>query len=56
MLMEVAMIVAHDVRVAECEHCGTVFLTGALTWRRAHARFCSDKCRVAAMRARQAGV
>jgi hypothetical protein len=54
MLMEMAMIVAHGARMAECEKCGTVFLTGPLTWRRSHARFCSDRCRVAAMRARQA--
>jgi hypothetical protein len=54
MLMEVAMIVANGVRVAECEQCHTLFCTGPLTWRRSHARFCSDRCRVAAMRARQA--
>jgi hypothetical protein len=56
MLMEVAMIVAHGARVAECEKCGTIFLTGPLTWRRAHAVYCSDRCRVAAMRARQADI
>jgi hypothetical protein len=53
MIMEMAMVVAHGVRVTECEKCSEIFLTGALTWRRAHARFCSDRCRVAAMRARQ---
>jgi hypothetical protein len=54
MLMEVAMGVSKGVRMAECEQCGTLFLTGPLTGRRSHARFCSDKCRVAAMRARNA--
>jgi hypothetical protein len=54
MSMEVAMMAAHDVRITECEKCGEIFLTGTLTWRRSHARFCSDRCRVAAMRARQA--
>lgn len=54
MVMETAMAVAHGARLAACEKCGTVFLTGQLTSRRSHAKFCSDRCRVAAMRARQA--
>jgi len=54
MVMEMAMIVGHGVLAHKCENCATIFLTGPLTWRRAHARFCSDRCRVAAMRARQA--
>jgi hypothetical protein len=54
MLMEVAMGVSNGARLAECEKCAALFLTGALTGRRSHARFCSDKCRVAAMRARNA--
>jgi hypothetical protein len=54
MIMEAAMIVAHGVRVTECKKCSTVFLTDPLTWRRSHARFCSERRRVAAMRARQA--
>jgi hypothetical protein len=53
MVMEIAMIVAHDVSATRCEHCDAVFLTGQLTGRRSSARFCSDKCRVAAMRKRQ---
>lgn len=56
MLLETAMIVAHGARVAECEKCGDFFLTGPLTGRRSHARFCSDRCRVAAMRARNAEI
>jgi hypothetical protein len=54
MLMETAMVVANGVRLAECEQCSTLFLTGPMTGRRSHARFCSDRCRVAAMRARNA--
>src|SRR5215470_7660684 len=54
MLLEMAMIVAHGVRVAECDKCKNVFLTGPFTGHRSSARFCSDKCRVAAMRARKA--
>jgi hypothetical protein len=54
MLMETAMVVANGARLAECEQCGTLFLTGPMTGRRSHARFCSDRCRVAAMRARNA--
>jgi hypothetical protein len=56
MLMETAMVVANGARLAECEQCGTLFLTGTLTGRRSHARFCSDRCRVAAMRARNANI
>jgi hypothetical protein len=54
MLMETAMVATQGARLAECEHCGTLFLTGPMTGRRSHARFCSNKCRVAAMRARNA--
>jgi hypothetical protein len=54
MLMETAMVVAHGVRTTECEQCGNIFLTGPLTGRRSHAHYCSNKCRVAAMRARNA--
>ncbi|RVD35608.1 hypothetical protein EN742_24595 [Mesorhizobium sp. M4A.F.Ca.ET.020.02.1.1] len=46
MAMEVAL--AHEVgaRTTQCEHCETVYLTGPLTWRRSHSRFCSDSCRL----------
>jgi hypothetical protein len=54
MLMEVAMVALHGARLATCNHCGEMFLTGPLTWRRSHARFHADRCRVAAMRARNA--
>jgi endogenous inhibitor of DNA gyrase (YacG/DUF329 family) len=54
MLLEAAAIAEHDVRETNCGNCGKVFITGSLTGRRAHAKFCSDRCRVAAMRKRQA--
>lgn len=48
--------VAHEAGAVAttCEHCDRIFLTGPLTGRRSHAKFCSDRCRVAAMRARNA--
>jgi len=55
MLMETAMVAANGARVTDCEHCGKTFLTGPLTGRRSHAKYCSDRCRVAAMRLRNAG-
>jgi hypothetical protein len=55
MLMETAMVALHGARFATCQHCTEIFLTGPLTWRRAHAHYCSDRCRVAAMRRRNAG-
>jgi hypothetical protein len=54
MVAETAMAVTNDARVRYCQHCHNLFLTGPLTGRRAHAKFDSDRCRVAAMRARQA--
>ena len=54
MAMEIAMIAMHGAKLATCEHCGDVFLTGSLTGRRSHAIYCSARCRVAAMRARNA--
>jgi hypothetical protein len=54
MILEAAMIATNDARVHECEYCRSLFLTGPATWRRSHAVYCSDKCRVAAMRARKA--
>jgi hypothetical protein len=53
MLVEVAQIAANGARVTHCQRCRTMFLTGPLTWRRSHAKFCSDKCRVYAMRERE---
>ena len=54
MLMEVANAAAYGAQLSTCQRCGTAFLTGKMTMRRTRAKFCSDRCRVAAMRARQA--
>lgn len=50
MFCEVAL--AHDAgaKLRRCDHCGTAFLIGHLTGRRATAVYCSDRCRVAALR------
>jgi hypothetical protein len=50
--MEIAMVATSGAKLATCKQCDRVFLTGPLTWRRAHAQYCTDRCRVAAMRAR----
>src|SRR5260370_20427105 len=55
MLAATGSTVAHGARMAECEHCHSIFLTGPLTLRRSSARFCRDRCRVAANRAQRAG-
>jgi hypothetical protein len=56
MIMEIAMAATLGAKLGECDHCGDAFLTGPLTGRRSHAKYCSARCRVAAMRARnQAG-
>ena len=55
MKMEIAMAAMHGAKLATCERCSAVFLTGPLTGRRSHAKYCSDRCRVAAMRARNKG-
>lgn len=52
MAMEMASAVEAGASLATCDHCGTHYLTGPLTGRRSHSKFCSDKCRVAAMRER----
>jgi hypothetical protein len=52
MALEVAMAALHGAAFARCQNCNKGFLTGPMTWRRAHAKYCSDRCRVAAMRLR----
>jgi hypothetical protein len=54
MLREIVMAVEKDARFTTCLHCHKAFLTGPTTGRRSHASYCSDRCRVAAMRARNA--
>lgn len=52
LLLEAALAREAGAVARNCEHCGKAFLTGPLTARRSTARYCSDRCRVAAMRAR----
>jgi hypothetical protein len=54
MTMECAFVAMVGARMAACKNCGDLYLTGPLTGRRSHSLYCSDKCRVAAMRKRQA--
>jgi hypothetical protein len=52
--LEVRLAAEKGCKLARCANCNDGFLTGPLTGRRSHAKYCSDRCRVAAMRARQA--
>lgn len=54
MAMEIALAHEAGAVATSCEHCGKFFLTGPLTGHRSHAKYCSDRCRVAAMRKRNA--
>ena len=54
MTMECAFVAMVGARTAACKNCGDFYLTGPLTGRRSHSLYCSDKCRMAAMRKRQA--
>jgi hypothetical protein len=53
MRMEVAMIAVEGVKLVTCGHCRNYFLTGRPASRRTDTQHCSDRCRVAAMRARK---
>jgi hypothetical protein len=55
MRMEVATIAVEGAKLVTCGYCGNYFPTGPATSRRTDAQYCSDKCRVAAMRARKKG-
>jgi hypothetical protein len=55
MIMEAVMVAVHGATLTSCQHCRRAFLIGPLTFRRSHAKFCGDRCRVAALRARNAG-
>jgi hypothetical protein len=54
MVMECAFVATVGARTTACAKCRDLYLTGPLTWRRSHSVYCSDKCRVSAMRKRQA--
>lgn len=53
MVMEVGLVFEVGAEIASCEHCNKLFLTGPMTGRRSTAKYCSDRCRVAALRARK---
>ena len=53
MRMETALIALEGAKVVICEQCKNLFLAGPGTGRRIHAVHCSDRCRVAATRARK---
>jgi hypothetical protein len=53
MCMECVMIAEAGARLVTCEHCKDYYLTGPRTGRRSHSRYCSDRCRAAAMRKRR---
>jgi hypothetical protein len=50
--METAFAFEVGAVLSHCAHCSKAYLTGPMTGRRSHAVYCSDRCRVAAMRAR----
>ncbi|WP_133116155.1 hypothetical protein [Mesorhizobium wenxiniae] len=54
MCMEVAAAAAAEAALGRCENCENRILTGPATGRRSSSKYCSDRCRVAAMRKRQA--
>jgi len=54
MLMEIGLAAEVGAKATRCEQCNKAYLTGPMTGRRSHAVYCSDRCRVAAMRKRNA--
>jgi hypothetical protein len=54
MIMECAFVAMVGARTATCSDCRDLYLTGPLTGRRSHSLYCSDACRVRAMRKRRA--
>lgn len=53
MKLEIATALEAGAKVKPCGHCEKRFLTGPFTGRQPHRKFCSDRCRVAFMRARK---
>jgi hypothetical protein len=52
MALELATAFEVGAYITACQHCHKSFLYGSYTNRRSHAKFCADRCRVAAMRVR----
>ncbi|MEJ0065166.1 MAG: hypothetical protein WDM85_06725 [Caulobacteraceae bacterium] len=55
MLFEIGAALEAGAQTKRCEQCRDLFLHGPLTWRRSHAKYCSNKCRLAMQRSRKAG-
>jgi hypothetical protein len=54
LFMEAAVAFDVGATMTRCAHCSKAYLTGPMTGRRSSSVYCSDRCRVAAMRARNA--
>jgi hypothetical protein len=54
MALEVASGIEAGAKGKFCGHCRKFFLYGPKTGNRSHAIYCAEKCRAAAMRARNA--
>lgn len=54
MAMEASFALEEGAVLTRCAQCSKAYLTGPLTGRRSHSVYCSDRCRVAAMRVRNA--
>jgi hypothetical protein len=52
MLMETALVVTGGTQITRCHNCNNIFATGPGTGRRNTAKYCSNRCRVAAQRHR----
>jgi hypothetical protein len=50
MLMETALVITGGAQVMRCDNCSIIFVTGQGTGRRNTAKYCSNRCRVAAQR------
>jgi hypothetical protein len=54
MALEISTAFEVGAQITRCQHCRKAFLFGPHTGRRSHGKFCDDKCRVGAMRVRNA--
>jgi hypothetical protein len=53
--LQLALYAASDAKLLRCGQCGHPFLVGSATGRRSKAKYCSDRCRLAAFRKRHSG-
>jgi hypothetical protein len=54
MCLEIAAAFEAGAQLTSCQHCSKSILFGPSTGRRSHGKYCGDRCRVAAMRTRNA--